>query len=143
MRLTKGVTGFDFEHDERTFKSMVYHFASCEKTITVRGFENNSMNVYMKAFIEIDGDIFTVLHHRYMPYIAFSLNNNSHNTSYYFVTKQEWRKYFPYRKCLTATELNTSIFENRDLHSLSQTEWKYIRYYNSETIGEVMFNFWD
>lgn len=147
MRLIKGITGFDFEHlieqDEKAFKSMVYHFASCVKAMTVRGFENNLMNVYMKAFIEMDEEIFTILHHRYMPYIAFSSNNYSNDIFYYFETKQEWHKYFPYRKCLTAAELNTSIFENTALHSLSQTEWKYIQYFNSETIGEVMFNCWN
>lgn len=120
MRLIKGITGFDSDHlieqDERTFKSMVYHLASCEQDITVHSFENNHNHVYMKAFIEMDGKIFTILHHRYMPYVAISLNISRDDAAHYFETKKDWHKYFPYRKCLTASELNQTIFENRNLH---------------------------
>lgn len=145
MRLTKGITGFDAEHlieqDMRTFQSMVYHLVTSEQRAKVRQFIDEPPFVYMQAMVDLDGEKLTILHHRYMPYIAFAKQDEE--LPFTFLSKPRLHKYFPMRKCLEATTLTTLLSKNQALHSLSVTEWQYIAYFNSQTIGDVMFNAWD
>ncbi|MEA0555210.1 hypothetical protein U1P98_15840 [Lysinibacillus irui] len=145
MRLTKGISGFDAEHlieqDMRMFQSMVYHLATSEKQVKVSEFIDQPHLVYMQAVVEIDREMLTILHHRFMPYIAFAMHDEE--LSFTFLSKAGLHKYFPMRKCLEAATLNTLLSKDQALHHLSATEWKYISYFNSQTIGDVMFNAWD
>lgn len=144
LRLTKGISGFDAAHlieqDMRMFQSMVYHLVTSEQRAKVRQFIDQAPFVYMQALIEIDGETLTILHHRLMPYIAFARQEES---SFTFLSKPHLHKYFPMRKCLEAETLTTLLIKDEALHSLSTTEWKYVSYFNSQTIGDVMFNGWD
>ncbi|KPN96384.1 hypothetical protein [Lysinibacillus sp. ZYM-1] len=145
MRLTKGITGFDADHlieqDMRMFQSMVYHLATSEQRAKVRQFIDPLHFVYMQAVVEIDGEMVTILHHRWMPYIAFAKLDEG--LSFAFLSRPQLHKYFPMRKCLEATTLNTLVKKDQALHSLSAMEWKYITYFKSQTIGDVMFHAWD
>lgn len=144
MRLTKGISGFDAAHlieqDMCMFQSMVYHLVTSEQRAKVRQFIDKAPFIYMQAVVEIDGETLTILHHRLMPYIAFAKQEES---SFTFLSKPLLHKYFPMRKCLEAETLATSLAKDQALHSLSATEWKYVSYFNSQTIGDVMFNAWD
>lgn len=145
MRLTKGITGFDADHlieqDMRMFQSMVYHLATSEQRAKVRHFIDQPHFVYMQAVVEMEGEMVTILHHRWMPYIAFAKLNGE--LSFAFLSRPQLHKYFPMRKCLEAATLNTLLEKDRALHSLSAMEWKNIAYFKSETIGDVMFHAWD
>ncbi len=145
MRLTKGITGFDADHlieqDMRMFQSMVYHLATSEQRAKVRHFIDQPHFVYMQAVVELDGKTLTILHHRWMPYIAFA--NSDKELSFTFLSRPQLHKYFPMRKFLEAVTLNTLLEKDRALHSLSPMEWKNIAYFKSQTIGDVMFHAWD
>ncbi|KOS68581.1 hypothetical protein AEA09_08475 [Lysinibacillus contaminans] len=145
MRLTKGISGFDSEHlieqDMQSFQSMVYHLVTSEPRAKALQFGDDPSNVYMRAMIQLDEEQFTILHHRLMPYVAFA--EKEENLILNFLTKSKLHKYFPMRKCLEAAVLDTSLEQDKHLHSLSEMEWKYVKRFRSETVGEVMFNYWD
>ncbi|WP_230874942.1 hypothetical protein [Lysinibacillus cavernae] len=145
LRLTKGITGFDAEHlieqDMRMFQSMVYHLVTSEQRAKVWQFIDQPHCVYMQAVVEIDGKMLAILHHRLMPYIAIA--KYTEELSFTFLTMPQLHKYFPMRKCLEAATLTTLLTKDQALHSLSAMEWKYVSYFNSQTIGDVMFNTWD
>ncbi|KOS60304.1 hypothetical protein FJQ98_11655 [Lysinibacillus agricola] len=145
MRLTKGISGFDADHlieqDMRRFQSMVYHLATSEQRAKALQFIDQPHFVYMQALIQMGDEQFTILHHRLMPYIAFAKFDEELN--FQFLTKPHLHKYFPMRKCLVADTLNILLTQDKELHSLSEVEWKYISHFDSKTIGDVMFNYWD
>ncbi|MBG9452585.1 hypothetical protein ABE61_00385 [Lysinibacillus sphaericus] len=145
MRLTKGISGFDADHlieqDMRTFQSMVYHLVTSEQRAKALQFIDQPQFVYMQAVIQLEDERLTILHHRLMPYIA--LAKFDEELSFQFLTKTHLHKYFPMRKCLTADTLNTLLTQDKDLHSLSELEWNYISHFDSKTIGDVIFNYWD
>jgi len=145
LRLTKGISGFDADHlieqDMHTFQSMVYHLVTSEQRAKVLHFINQPHFVYMQAVIQLEDERLTILHHRLMPYIAFAKFDEE--LSFQFLTKTLIHKYFPMRKCLTADTLNTLVTQDKDLHSLSEVEWNYISHFDSKTIGDVIFNYWD
>ncbi len=145
MRLTKGISGFDADHlieqDMRTFQSMVYHLVTSEQRAKALQFIDQPQFVYMQAVIQLGDERLTILHHRLMPYIA--LAKFDEELSFQFLTKTHLHKYFPMRKCLTADTLNTLLTQDKDLHSLTELEWNYISHFDSKTIGDVIFNYWD
>lgn len=145
MRLTKGISGFDADHlieqDMRSFQSMVYHLVTSEQRAKAIQFIDQPSVVYMQAVIQLEDERLTIIHQRLMPYIAFAKFDEE--LSFQFITKAHLHKYFPMRKCLTADTLNTLLTQDKELHSLSNLEWKYISRFDSKTIGEVMFNDWD
>ncbi|MEY9979168.1 hypothetical protein [Lysinibacillus sp. RC79] len=145
MRLTKGISGFDADHlieqDMRSFQSMVYHLVTSEQRAKALQFIDQPHFVYMQGLIQLEDERLTILHHRLMPYIAFAKFDEE--LSFQFLTKAQLHKYFPMRKCLTADTLNTLLTQDKKLHSLSEVEWKYISHFDSKTIGDVMFNYWD
>jgi len=145
LRLTKGISGFDAEHlieqDMRTFQSMVYHLVTSEQRAKALQFIDQPQCVYMQAVIQLEDERLTILHHRLMPYIALAKFDKE--LSFQFLTKTHLHKYFPMRKCLTADTLNTLLTQDKDLHSLSELEWNYISHFDSKTIGDVIFNYWD
>ncbi|MCL1694676.1 hypothetical protein [Lysinibacillus sp. BPa_S21] len=145
MRLTKGISGFDADHlieqDMQSFQSMVYHLVTSEQRAKAIQFIDQPRVVYMQAVIQLGDERLTIIHHRLMPYIAFAKFDEEQ--SFQFITKAHLHKYFPMRKCLTADTLNTLLTQDKELHSLTDLEWKYISHFDSKTIGEVMFNDWD
>ncbi|MFJ7886760.1 hypothetical protein ACIQYL_01575 [Lysinibacillus xylanilyticus] len=144
MRLTKGISGFDSDHlieqDMRSFQSMVYHLVTSEQRAKALQFIDQPHFVYMQAMIQLEDERLTILHHRLMPYIAFAKFDEER---FRFLTKDHLHKYFPMRKCLTADTLNTLLTRDKELHSLSEVEWKYISHFDSKTLGDVIFNYWD
>lgn len=145
MRLTKGISGADSAHlieqEMQPFQSMVYHLVTSEPRAKAINFVNDPSKVYMKAMIHINEEPLIILHHRWMPYVAFA--ENEENLTFKFLTKSNLHKYFPMRKCLEAAVLNASIEEDKHLHSLSEIEWKLVKHFRCETVGEVLFNYWD
>lgn len=145
MRLTKGITGFDAEHlieqEMRSFQSMVYHLVTSEPRSKLLQFMDDPRAVYMQADIQLDNEQLTILHHRLMPYVAFAMSDKE--LTFRFLTKPNLHKYFPMRKCLEAEVLNSLLTRDKELHSLSDVEWHYAAYFKSETLGDVMFNYWD
>ena len=145
MRLTKGITGIDSAHlieqELQSFQGMVYHLVTSMPKAKVVQFVDDPSNVYMSAKIQIDEESLIILHHRYMPYVAFA--ENREDATFHFLTTPHLHKFFPMRKCLEAADLNTSIEQDEHLHSLSEVEWEYVKKYHCATIGEVLFNNWN
>ena len=96
MRLTKGITGLDSAHlieqELRSFQSMVYHLVTSMPQAKVVQFFDDCSNVYMSATIEMDKELFIILHHRYMPYVAFA--ENMEDVTFRFLTKPHLHKFF-------------------------------------------------
>ena len=142
MRLTKGITGIDSAHlieqELQTFQGMAYPLVTSMPQAKVVQYGDDPSNVYMSATIQIDEESLIILHHRYMPYVAFAENRG--DATFHFLTKPHLHKFFPMRKCLEATDLNTLIEQDQQLHSLSEKEWEYVKKYHCTTIGEVLFN---
>lgn len=145
MRLTKGITGLDAQHliqqDFRTFQSMVYHLVTSEPHAEKIEFVNDPNKVFMRATIQLADERIIILHHRLSPYIAFAVGEE--NLRFIFSTQTHLHKYFPMRRCLEAEVLNISIEKDKQLHNLSEREWKCVSHFRSKTLGDVMFNYWD
>lgn len=143
MRLTKGISGVDSAHlieqEMQSFQSMVYHLVTSEPRARAINFVDDPSKVYMKAMIQINEEPLIILHHRLMPYVAFA--ENEKNLTYTFSSKSNLHKFFPMRKCLEAAVLNTSIEQDKHLHSLSEKEWRFVEKFRCETVGEVLFNY--
>ncbi|MED4887145.1 hypothetical protein [Lysinibacillus fusiformis] len=67
----------------------------------------------MQAVVEIDEEMVTILHQRWMPYIAFAKLDEE--LSFAFLSRPQLHKYFPMRKCLEAVTLNKLLDKDREL----------------------------
>ena len=98
MRLKKGISGFDAEHlieqDMRMFQLMVYHLATSEKQAKVWEFIDQPHFVYLQAVVEIDGEMLTILHHRFMPYIAFAKRDEELSFTFLFFPRPDYTNIF-------------------------------------------------
>ena len=145
MRLTKGISGVDSSHlieqEMRSFQSMVYHLVTSEPRAKAVSFVDDPVKKHLRALIQLDEEALLILHHRLMPYVAFAKIEG--NLIFSFLTRSNLHKYFPMRKCLEEAVLNTSLEQDKQLHTLSETEWAYVKNFRCETVGEVLFNNWD
>lgn len=147
MILPRGITGFWNGNiapppflDEKAFCQMCYSMA-LENSGTVTELDTNKYprNFYSAKLSRYDQSIFVLQNVHYL-YVAFAQWDDS--DQFVFTSLPEWLQ-LPdgTMRFLSLDELNQDW---RGLcGELSSEELEQIRYWNSQTVGEIIFNTWD
>lgn len=147
MILPKGITGFGGVDtappphlDEKAFCQMCY-FIAMENggTVTELDTDTYPRNFYSAKLSRYDDAVF-ILQNIHYPYIAFAQWDAA--SRFILISPPDWLQLSddPVR-VLSPNELN------QDWHGLceelSPEELEQIRYWNPQTVGEIVFNTWD
>lgn len=144
MRLS-GITGFRnlndpyiFERDEQEFKKFCYSIATCYHCVVISfDFDLTSKNFY-SAEIKTEQDSLYLLGNAYYPWIAFAKNWSFEKIE--FIDSP-----------FTLIDSNVHVLTLSDLQQdwhdivgeLSKAELEQVKYWKPNTIGDIVFNFWD
>lgn len=111
------------------------------KSGNVRGLKRRLVRNFYFAEVQIKESRFFILLNRYYPYIAFATQIEFGNIQ--FVDKPYLEEYFaPFYQVLKVKELNTP-FDPIENTQLNCAELEKIAHWKPQTIGEVIFNYWD
>lgn len=147
MILPRGVTGFGSINtdpplflDEKAFCRMCHALAQENGgAVTEVDTDTAARNFYSAKLSRYDQSIF-VLQNVHYPYVAFAQRDTS--GGFIWISQPEWLQ-LPEGsvRFLSPSELT------RDWHDLcgelSSEELEQIRYWNPQTVGEIVFNTWD
>ena len=147
MILSRGITGFwsvnaapSLFLDEKAFRQMCHALARENGgTVTAMDTDTAARNFYSAKLSRYGQSVF-VLRNIYYPYVVFAQWDAS--GGFILISPPEWLR-LPERtvQFLSPDELN------QDWHGLcgelSPEELKQIRYWNPQTVGEIIFNTWD
>lgn len=147
MILPRGITGFWSVSadpppflDEKAFRRMCHALArESGGTVTEADTDTAARNFYLAEIQRYDTSVF-ILQNIHYPYVAFAQRDPS--SRFAWTSRPEWLRLpdGPVR-FLPPNELN------RDWHGLcgelSPEELEQIRYWNPQTVGEIIFNTWD
>lgn len=147
MILPRGITGFWSGNaapppflDEKAFRRMCYTLARKNGgAVTEVDTDTTVRNFYSAKLSRYDQSIF-ILQNIYYPYGAFAQRDDSDR--FILTSRPEWLRLpeSPVR-FLSPDELNQNW---RGLcGELSPEELEQIRYWNPQTVGEIIFNTWD
>ena len=146
MMLPRGITGFWNGNtappflDEKAFCQMCYSIA-LENGGTVTELDTNTCprNFYSAKLSRYDQSVFIMqnIHH---PYAAFAGQDDS--GGFVLTSQPEW-----FQLPTGAVHFLSLAELNQDWHNscaeLSPEELEQIRYWNPQTVGEIIFNTWD
>lgn len=147
MILPRGITGFWSANtaplpllDEKAFCQMCYSIAlENGGTVTELDTDTYPRNFYSAKLSRHDQSVF-VLQNIHYPYAAFAQRDTS--DGFIWISQPEWLQ-LPEGsvRFLSPSELT------RDWHDLcgelSPEDLEQIRYWNPQTVGEIVFNTWD
>lgn len=153
MRLRSGMTGFGINLD--TSYEMYTDKHDLKKSLSgalaVSGFkvvdfmEARTYDTFHIMRFRRGDDFFCFLCHTVHPLLALVADFNMESYNFDFLSHQEIEKlisqYTRYR-FLTSEYLNQSV-ERDMLEGLSPSELEKVKYWNPNTMGELIFNFWD
>ena len=147
MILPRGITGFwgtatapPPHLDEKAFCQMCYSIAMENGgVVTEVDTDTTARNFYSAKLSRYDQSVF-ILQNIHYPYIAFAQRDAA--SRFVLISPPDWLQLSddPVR-VLSPNELN------QDWHGLcgelSPEELEQIRYWNPQTVGEIIFNMWD
>ena len=146
MMLPRGITGFWNGNtappflDEKAFCQMCYSIA-LENGGTVTELDTNTCprNFYSAILSRYDQSVF-ILQNIHHPYAAFAGQDDS--GGFVLTSQPEW-----FQLPTGAVHFLSLAELNQDWHNscgeLSSEELEQIRYWNPQTVGEIIFNTWD
>lgn len=141
-----GVTGFSEKElsnkEIKDFEAYLYHAIRCENGEVIETeFPENNRNFYTYQ-IGIRTKVFYILLHSIFPFVAFaSVVDYSGIT---FIDEPEQVKTILTESYnVLDTNLLNQTLTREDTSRLGKQEQEMIRYWKPETIGEVIFNYWD
>lgn len=152
MKLPNGVTGFYHSEankppqvDGKQFKQLCFDFVSRNggKVIDFNT-PQNPANFY-HAQVEIDNIQFYILLNEHYPYLAFASVVEFGNIKFIDMHVL-FEQFTPFYQVLDTVELNTPINQilgAKNKHALNSAELEQIAYWKPETIGQVIFHYWD
>lgn len=150
MKLPNGVTGFYNSEtndppqvDGKQFKQLCFDFA-IRKGGKVIDFNTPQYpaNFYL-AQVEVLYNQFYLLLNEHYPYLAFASAVEFGNIK--FVDEPILFEYFySFYKVIGTVELNTPFNQiPGEKNELNSAELRELTYWKPETIGEILFNYWD
>ncbi|WP_028042544.1 hypothetical protein [Candidatus Stoquefichus massiliensis] len=145
MILSKGITGF-YEDDNdmqaiepKLFKKICYEFIQ-EYPATILSIDTSliNKNFYVSELLLDDKSVYLLMN-AYYTYFAFasSINDNITFINISNMNKSVLMKY----GWLNKNQLNESYHDILNL--LSPIELEQINYWKPQTIGEIIYNYWD
>jgi hypothetical protein len=147
MLLANGITGFSNgkpifpKVDQDEFKSVCYRISNTLQ-FRIEEFDFNLIgkNFYI-AKIKFEGEILNILVNAQYPVMGFATEINAFNIQY--ADNERLKTEFEYYySVLSFSELEKPI-DNDDYILLNDVEREQIAYYKPETLGEIIFNYWD
>ena len=150
MILSNGVTGFyDSESNKppkvngKLFKQLCFNFAACNGGKVIDFNEAKyPINFYSVKFEILDHQFFVLLNEHY-PYLAYASVVEFGNIT--FMDKPVSHENFSdFYKVLGKVELDVPFNQNLVINSeLNRTELEMLAYWKPETVGQIIFNYWD
>lgn len=146
MILKNGITGFFESLDDKKSIPSQSFIQFCNEIvynnqgkILLMDLELTGKNFYCSKQ-QFQGQICYILLNASYPYVAFASLVGMEKIIY--IDKPDYIKYIPDNYLVLNKNVLETIFENCD-NQLNKAERKQILYWEPETIGEVIFNFWD
>ncbi len=150
MKLPSGVTGFyslEVESppqvDWKQFKQLCFQFAF-QNGVRIIEFHmpKYPINFYY-ALVEMLGNRFYILLNEHYPYLAFSSAVEYGNIK--FIDRPDLNNRFSsYYRILSKRELNTPFNQdNLNKSELNRAELDQITFWKPQTVGQVIFNYWN
>lgn len=146
MILKNGITGFFESLDDKKSIPSQSFIQFCNEIvynnqgkILFMDLELTGKNFYCSKQQFQDQICYILLNASY-PYVAFASLVSMERIIY--IDKPDYIKYIPDNYLVLNKNVLETIFENCD-NQLNKAERKQILYWEPETIGEVIFNFWD
>lgn len=146
MILKNGITGFFESLDDKKSIPSQSFIQFCNEIvynnqgkILLMDLELTGKNFYCSKQQFQDQICYILLNASY-PYVAFASLVSMEKIIY--IDKPDYIKYIPDNYLVLNKNVLETIFENCD-NQLNKAERKQILYWEPETIGEVIFNFWD
>lgn len=141
-----GVTGFSekelSEQEIKDFETYLYHAIRYENgKVIEKELLTNNKNFYTYQ-IGIQTKVFYVLLHSIFPYVAFASVVDYSGIKFIDEPEQVKSILTESYKVLDTNLLNQTL-TIEDTSRLGKQEQEMIRYWKPETIGEVIFNYWD
>ena len=155
MILKKGVTGFtagdlsldrDFGARVVEFKRYCYAYVQQLKGEIVAWYEPAIDIHYAHAHIKINEQELYIFYNTMYDYIAFT--NNRLITGLAFIDHPELKALFDERyEVLTVAQLEEPLVRSGHIllneNDLNEVELKYMNYFQAQTVGDLVFNYWD
>ncbi|MDQ2087898.1 hypothetical protein RBH29_15815 [Herbivorax sp. ANBcel31] len=150
MKLPNGIAGFfssetnePLSVDGKQFKQLCYHIAIHNEGKVIDFNEPKYPRKFYYAQVEILGEQFYILLNGHHPYIAFSSSIGFGNIK--FIDKPFISEQFSlFYKVLGLADLHVSVDENLIKKTeLNIAELEQLAYWKPETVGQIIFNYWD
>lgn len=159
--LKRGVTGFWNKESEEivvntearvaNFKSWCYTNVLQLGGKLIEWYEPTSFISYAHARVKLSGEELYILHHDVYDYIAFA--KNIEMTNLHFINHKELNVLFNEQfQVLSRETLEERLLKGKsnkksgfllNENDLAIVELEQISYFSSETVGQVIFNYWD
>ncbi|MCD2254844.1 hypothetical protein [Listeria marthii] len=150
MKLPNGVTGFYNSEankppniEEKQFKQLCFDIVSCNGG-KVLGFNTpqSPANFYY-AQVEVSGNSLYILLNAHYPYLTFASAIELGDINF-IENPFLYEQFAPFYQIIGAVELNSSFNQSRVKKSdLNSAELEQLAYWKPETVGQIIFNYWD
>lgn len=150
MKLPAGATGFDTpanpNADLRSFLTVCHQVArQLGGTITRTTPAGVTPNFHTAVIQYTDGQQIAVLRHAVLPLVAFAHPRSGGDTTMTFIDHPSLAatiRDICDLRVLTTDQLHTPL-SHVDLSALTGHEHDQINYWKPETVGDLLFNYWD
>lgn len=159
MILKKGVSGYtagdlsfegDFEDDVIEFQKICYAAVQQAGGKVLAWYEPDVTMAYPHVFVQLGEEQLYIFLHNMYDYIAFASNRLI--TDLQFVDCAQLKSAFePRYDVLSVEQLNEELIRQStskgtillNENMLNDVERKYMDHFNAQTVGNIVFNFWD
>lgn len=150
MKLSHGATGFgpsagDPDEDLRALAAIAHHAARRTHGAVSAVTEAGPTPNFHTALLAYRARQITILHHARLPLLAFAEPRDQLSTTIVFVDDPRLAAAIHEVSdlpVLTAAELGQPL-SGVDLADLDQAEHQQIKHWKPDTVGQLLFNFWD
>jgi len=150
MKLPNGVTGFydsivnkPPQVDGKQFKQLCFDFTSRNRGKVIDFITPQSPTNFYYAQVEILRNRLCILLNEHYPYLAFASKVEFGNIT--FIDRPVFHEHFSsFYQVLGTGELNVPLNQNLIKKTdLNNAELEQIAFWKPETVGQIIFNYWD
>lgn len=150
MKLPNGITGFydskantPPQVDGKQFKQLCFDIASRNRGKLIDFITPQYPSNFYYAQVDVLGNRFYILLNEHYPYLAFASVVEFGNIK--FIDRPVLNEQFPsFYRIIGTVELNVPFNQNLIKKTeLNSAELEQIAYWKPETVGQVIFNYWD
>lgn len=150
MILPNGVTGFSDSEankppkvDGKQFKQLCFDLAARNGGKVIEFYTPQYQANFYHAQVEVLGNVFYILLNEHYPYLTFASLIEPGNIK--FIDKPSLNEQFsPFYRVIGTVELNVPFHQTMVKKTeLNTAELEQLAYWKPETVGQIIFNFWD